>query len=118
MSLTAESIDADWEFFEPKTLVSYVPYDNATDANIGGETVTGIEALIEEPTKEDYQYGESTGVHQQLKVWNLRVSMMGGVKVTKNGKIVDGDGVEWVVIRSIKRTIGTRWKCLSYALEG
>lgn len=118
MGIDATTLDADWAYFEPKTLVSYIPYDNVTDSNIADDTVTGIEALIQEPTKEDYEYGQSVGVHQQLRVWNLRLSMLNGTVVTKHGKIVDDSGTEWVVIKTIRRTIGTRWNCLTYALEG
>lgn len=118
MSFGGTTLDSHWAFFQPKVLVSYVPYDAATDANIGAETVEDIEALIEEPTKEEYEYGQAQGIHQQLKVWNLRASLLLGVVVTKNGKIIDDDGKAWVVMTTIKRSFGTRWKCLCYALEG
>lgn len=118
MSFGTATLDAHWNFFQPKVLVSYVPYDNTTDANIGADTVEDIQAIVEQATKEDYEYGQSEGVHQQLKNWNLRLSMLEGVVVTKNGKIVDPDGKAWIVIKTEKKSFNTRWKCLCYALEG
>lgn len=116
--INTQSLDADWEFFDAKTPVTYIPYDNATDANIDADKVEDIEALTQETTKEDFEYGQSIGVHQELRTWNLRASMMGNTIVTKHGKIVDEDGVEWVVIKCRLRSLKTRWNCLTYNLNG
>jgi hypothetical protein len=118
MSFGTDTLDSHWTFFQPKVMVRYIPYANVTDDNPTAGTVEDIEALIEEPTKEDYEYGQSQGVHQQLRTWNLRLSLLLGVIVTKNGKIVEDDGTVWVIIRTVKRSLGTRWNCLCYALEG
>lgn len=118
MSFGAATLDAHWEYFQPKVLVSYVPYAASSDSNPVGGTIEDIDALIEEPTKEDYEYGQSQGIHTQLRNWNLRASMMLGVPVTKNGRIVDEDDKVWVVMRCVNRSLKTRWNCLCYALEG
>lgn len=118
MSLTAAHIDADWENFAGVIAVSYTPYAAATDDNPAGGIITGIDALTEEPTKEEIEYGENMGAHHQYRWWNLRTSELSGTAVTKRGIITDPDGKQWCVIRCIKRSFGTRWKCFCFGVTG
>lgn len=116
MELTAAMIDADWEYFTPKVKVSYIPYDPVTDANISGSTVESIDAIIQEYTKSEA--GGEDSAHNITRVWNLRAFQMPGVRATKRGIIQEADGTQWVIDSCSMKTIGTRWNCRCYALNG
>ena len=109
--LDFDFFDLAWESYDPKTSVSYIPYDTVTDAMVDADIVEGIDALITQERREEIQLGDGVAIFTVSKDWFLRVAHLGDTKVTKRGIIVDSEGLRWGVNWADKRTIGTRWAC-------
>jgi hypothetical protein len=98
--------------------VSYLPYDNETDANLEGSKVEAIDALQEKQTKEEKDHGDLSTSYNRSRVYDLRVSHLLGTVVTRRGMILDSAGIQWIVTKVELKSFRTRWRCECYALNG